>query len=61
MVDTYNINNEIDIMSKKAQVILLKNSGKTFLERSNELVKKKNVTVEITERLLNIKQFRSKK
>lgn len=46
-------------MSKKAQVILLKNTGKTFLERSNEIVKKKNVTVEKTERLINIKQFRS--
>lgn len=48
-------------MSKKAQVILLKNSGKTFLERSNEIVKKKFVTIEITERLINIRQFRSKK
>lgn len=48
-------------MSKKAQVILLKNTGKNFIEKTNEIIRNKARIEDITQRIFKIRLFKMKK
>lgn len=45
-------------MSKKAQVILLKNTGKNFIEKTNEIIKNKARIEDVSQRLSKITRFK---
>lgn len=48
-------------MSKKAQVILLKNTGKNFIQKTNEIIKNKLRIEDVSNRLMKITKFKQLK